>query len=347
MARIIYGVAGEGSGHSSRAKIIIEHLIAHGHDVRILSHDHGYANLSKYFPVEKITGLNLIYKNNEVQYITTALKTLGKIPGATKSINTILALIDSFHPDILITDFEPLTALGANIRGIPLLSIDNQHIITGTAIETPSRFNKEKLIVKNVVRYIVPPADAYFVTTFFYPTITNRKTKLFPPILRNEVLSLTPTNGDYFLVYTTAENKNLIQILEKSNIPCVVYGASKPTGKSTQVVYKPHDQAGFLTDLSGARGIIATAGFSLISEALYLHKPYLALPVEKQYEQILNAYYLKKIGVGDYSLAITHEDIKRFNKRIDWYVENLQKLSFKDNHKILAAIDLFIANALS
>src|SRR6185369_12152091 len=42
---------------------------------------------------------------------------------------------------------------------------------------------------------------------------------------------------------------------------------------------------GFLRDLSGAKAVIANAGFSLISEGLYLDKPYLAIPVKNQFEQ--------------------------------------------------------------
>jgi uncharacterized protein (TIGR00661 family) len=44
--------------------------------------------------------------------------------------------------------------------------------------------------------------------------------------------------------------------------------------------------------------VIANSGFSLICEALYLGKPYLAIPVRHQFEQVLNAYYVDKMGYG-------------------------------------------------
>ncbi len=348
MARILYGVAGQGSGHASRAKIIIEHLLRAGHTLRIVSHDQGYDGLINFFPVEKITGLNITYKENEVLYIHTAIKTISKIPGATRSINKISKIVEAFMPDIVITDFEPLSALAANIYGVPLLSIDNQHIMTGTAIESPASFNREKMIIKNVVRYIIPPADQYFVTTFFYPPITNKKTTLFPPILREEVLRLKARTEDYFLVYTTTENTALIQTLHALRLPCILYGATRvPSSMAHGTLrYKPRNSETFLNDLAGCRGVIATAGFSLMSEALYLHKPYFALPVEKQFEQLLNAHYLKKLGYGDYSLTIRSEEIQRFIKRLNWYQSNLQKITYRDNHKIFAAIDAFIYKTL-
>ena len=44
--------------------------------------------------------------------------------------------------------------------------------------------------------------------------------------------------------------------------------------------------------------MIATAGFTLISEALYLGKPYLAMPMSGQFEQELNAFQLSRLGYG-------------------------------------------------
>ena len=41
MARIVYGVSGEGSGHSSRAREMAGHLVQRGHEVRMASYDRG------------------------------------------------------------------------------------------------------------------------------------------------------------------------------------------------------------------------------------------------------------------------------------------------------------------
>ena len=51
MAKIVYGVAGEGSGHSSRAREMITHLAQIGHAVRVVSYDRGYNNLKDDFDV--------------------------------------------------------------------------------------------------------------------------------------------------------------------------------------------------------------------------------------------------------------------------------------------------------
>ena len=55
MANILYGVNGEGAGHSTRAKEVLTHLVAQGHQVHVASFDRGLQNLK-----DKLSqGLNL------------------------------------------------------------------------------------------------------------------------------------------------------------------------------------------------------------------------------------------------------------------------------------------------
>ena len=71
------------------------------------------------------------------------------------------------------------------------------------------------------------------------------------------------------------------------------------------MLFKKPSMDGFLHDLAGCKAIIANAGFSLVSEALYLGKPYLAVPVQHQFEQIFNAYFLDKEGYGAFWEELT------------------------------------------
>ena len=64
MARIVYGVAGEGSGHSSRAREIAAHLLEQGHDLWLASYDRGYRNLRDDFRVLEIEGLCIASEDN-------------------------------------------------------------------------------------------------------------------------------------------------------------------------------------------------------------------------------------------------------------------------------------------
>ncbi|MDP3963195.1 MAG: glycosyltransferase family protein, partial [bacterium] len=82
MANILYGVAGEGSGHAARAIEVIRHLIGRGHKVVVLSHDRGFSYLEGSCDVRTIFGLQLAYKEQKIQYRKTLLKNITKIPEA-------------------------------------------------------------------------------------------------------------------------------------------------------------------------------------------------------------------------------------------------------------------------
>ena len=57
MAKIVYGVSGEGSGHSSRSREMIKHLV--GHTVKVVSYDQGYNNLKFDFDVFELVFLKI------------------------------------------------------------------------------------------------------------------------------------------------------------------------------------------------------------------------------------------------------------------------------------------------
>src|SRR5690349_21499300 len=75
MANILYGVNGEGSGHSTRAKEVISYLQKQGHTVHVASFDRGLRNLSESFEVTEIYGFRIAYVNNQVRYRRTLGKT--------------------------------------------------------------------------------------------------------------------------------------------------------------------------------------------------------------------------------------------------------------------------------
>ena len=72
-----------------------------------------------------------------------------------------------------------------------------------------------------------------------------------------------------------------------------------------------------------AQAIIANAGFSLVTEALHLGKPYLAVPVRNQFEQIFNAFWLGRTGYGAFWEELTKERVESFLFNIPQFREKL------------------------
>jgi uncharacterized protein (TIGR00661 family) len=343
MANILYGVNGEGSGHSTRAKEVIAHLIARGHAVHVVSFDRGLRNLGESFPVTEIFGFRFAYVNNRMRYRRTLAKNLVTAPQAAGSLRKLMKLVDEWSIDLVITDFEPLSCHVGHRKRLPVIAIDNQHCLTNTEVELPHRYRRDAAAAKLVTRLMTPRADAYLVISFFTAKPRKRNTFVFPPILRAEVLATKPTLSDHVLVYVTSPAEELAVLLSQVRCKFIAYGFGRE-GEKGNVVFKKPSLSGFLQDLASCRAIIANAGFSLVSEALHLGKPYLAVPVKNQFEQIFNAYYIDKNGYGAFWDELNKERVESFLFNLPHYAEKLRSYPRQDNSALLGKLDELVAS---
>lgn len=296
--RIIYGVSGEGSGHSSRAKEMATHLLGVGHEILFVSYNRGYAALHRQFPCQRIDGLRILSVDNKVSILRTLLYNIRMLPAYYRSVQTLRSVFDEFQPDVVIADFEPMCARFATARQLPLISLDNQHRMRFMDYDSPAHLWRDRWVTEQVIRAVVPKPDVALASTFLQGKVTNAHTFLFPPILRAEVGALRPSTQSYHLVYVTSEYDSLIETLRL--LPqqrFIVYGYNR-NETSGNLEFKEFSTAGFLEDVAASTSIIATAGFTLMSEAMYLQKPYLAFPMRGQFEQELNAFCLEQLGFG-------------------------------------------------
>jgi uncharacterized protein (TIGR00661 family) len=342
MANILYGVNGEGAGHSTRAKEVISHLVSRGHAVQIVSFDRGLTNLRKDFAVTEITGWHIEYVNNQVRYRRTITKNLMTARKAAASISRLKDLIDEKKIDLVVTDFEPLSYHAGRKKRLPVICIDNQHCLTNTDVTYPSQYRRDAAAAKMVTRLMVPRANAYLVTSFFEAKVTKPNTFLFPPILRECILQAKPREGEQILVYVTSPAPDLAKLLSGVRASFVAYGFGRE-GQDGNILFKKPSLDGFLADLVAAKAIIANAGFSLVTEALHLGKPYLAVPVEHQFEQIFNAYWLDKVGYGAYWEELNKERVESFLFNLPRFREKLVRYPRQGNEALLAQLDGLIA----
>jgi uncharacterized protein (TIGR00661 family) len=342
LANILYGVNGEGAGHSTRAKEVLSHLVAQGHNVHVASFDRGLQNLKSDFDVTEIYGFRFAYLNNRVRYKRTIAKNLITAPQAARSLSRLKDLVDEWRINLVITDFEPLTCHVGHKKDLPVISIDNQHCLTNSDVSYPKQYRRDAAAAKLVTRLMTPHANAYLVISFFTASVRKRNTFLFPPLLRNEILQATPTQGEHVLVYVTSPAPALAKLLSSVRCSFIAYGFGRE-GKEGNIVYKKPSLDGFFADLTAARAIVANSGFSLVSEALHLGKPYLAVPVSHQFEQIFNAYWLEKSGFGAYWEELNKERVEAFLYNLPHYREALAQYPRQGNRALLQKLDSLIA----
>jgi uncharacterized protein (TIGR00661 family) len=168
--------------------------------------------------------------------------------------------------------------------------------------------------------------------------------------LRPEILAAKRSRGEHLLVYQTAEgNEAFARTLEQTGLPCRIYGMRRAIQKDQvegNLTYRPFSEEGFVEDLASARAVIAGGGFTLMGEAVYLRKPMLAVPLRGQFEQVLNARYLEKLGYGVEARTLSNpETVFAFVDAIPRCEEKLASYEQDGNRLIFAAIDELLDKA--
>ncbi len=303
MARIVYGVAGEGFGHSSRSHLIGQHLIDAGHDVLFVASGRALSYLRTHFGprVREIFGLRLIYQDRTLSAARTAVANLRRFCESGHVNRTLYrTVLEPFEPDLVLSDFEPFSAWWAWRGGIPFISIDHQHLLSLCEIRHEPAHRLARFNAEIVTRCHYIGGAAYIILNFFRAPVRSNAAVVAPPVVRPLVQRQTPTQGDHVLVYTTDvswKDRPLAALRTFPGQPFVIYGLDEDR-RIGNCTLKKTSTRDFVKDLASSRGVIATAGFSLLSECLFLRKKMLLLPIRGQYEQVINASYAQELGVG-------------------------------------------------
>ena len=322
MANIIYGVAGEGYGHSTRSQLVGQRLIEAGHNVMFAASQKALKHLGQYFPdrTKEVFGLLFGYKGGRVSNFKTFRINLFRLPAGMK-INSKLYKnhFENFNPDLVITDFEPFSAKWAKRNNVPVISIDNEHLLTLCKFDSVDVGRFTKFSSKFVTKHYYTNPISYIILSFFNTDLKSDIACIAPPILRSAALEMTVTAGEHVVLYSTtgAKAEQVAEVCKKFPSQTFhIYGfnVAKEDGNC---IFKEHSAEGFLVDMASSRGVISSAGFSLITECLHFKKKMFLLPLPCQYEQTINAHYIEKLGLGISAKSFDGESLKRFLDDLD------------------------------
>ena len=344
---ILYGVPGEGMGHATRSKVIINHLLK-THNVQVVSSARAYKFLSDAFGsrVHEIKGLHFAYKDAKVSKMGTFMLNLKHAPeNLLHNFSQYLLINKSFKPDLVISDFESFSYFFAKAHKIPMISIDNMQVMNRCKLEVkiPNNEKDNFKLAKAIVKAKVPGCEQYFITSFFDAEIKKRDTLIVPPIIREAILRATPTVGNHVVMYQTSssfgEVKEVLKQLPQQTF--YVYGMNK-NEQDGNIIFKPFSEQGFIDDLASAKAVIANGGFSFISEAVYLKKPIFSFPIAGQFEQWMNAAYINKLGFGRHFDTLNADALKAFMFDLDVFQQNLSKYRQEENRSLFAQLDSWL-----
>ncbi len=259
--RILYGVNGEGMGHATRSRVVIDSLLER-HDVRVVSSGNAYGFLSETLPhVDEIFGPKFAMEEGQIRRWATVVENLRSLGHELpKTVREWVARTKEWRPEVVITDFEPLSAAYSRYSRTPLVAVDNINMLDRCHHdeEIVGGEREDFLIAKAVTHSMVPGAVEYVVTTFFEPPIARACTTLVPPIVRPEIEAATSEHGDHLVVYSGGDPA-LTDALRASGVPCRVYGmrgGPEADEVDGNLEYRPRSQRrvrGGSADLEGRR----------------------------------------------------------------------------------------------
>jgi len=351
--RILYGVVGEGMGHATRSRVVLEHVLSQGHEVQVVVSGRAHAFLHQVFDahprarVTEIIGLHLVQDEEGIDRSASLWSNLSGAPEALR--HNLLAydeVASSFHADCVISDFESWAYFYGRAHEIPVISIDNIQVLHRCRhpadVRSADVFNF--LLARYSAKVKMPKAYYFLVTSFFFPPVRKPRTTLVPPILRPEILAAQRGDGDHILVYqhAPAVEALLPTLRQLTSQEFRIYG-SKHEGTDGHITFRPFSQTGFVDDLASARGVIAGGGFSLMSEAVHLGVPMLSVPLADQYEQAVNAGYLERLGYGQWAQELTEDRVVEFLDGLPGHAEALRSYTPRDNGMTLALVDELLA----
>ena len=321
MARILYALNGQGRGHTSRALGIAHSLRQRGHDVSFCCggaaadrlRRRGESVLDVPAPAELVRG-------NRVRLLASAWRNAPLAVRTPEIVDALTERIDDLDPDLVVADFEPFAPRAARRLGLPVVALNHQQVLTETRCHVPLRYAASAALTRLGIGVMAPRSlfERIIVPSFFFPPRRAGSTAaLVPPVLRPDVLDAAPRRGAHVLVYVNhpAGSNRLLDVLRRVDALFVVYNVPRPPQPEAypNLTFRAPSRAGFVADLAACRAVVSTAGFTLLSEALHLGKPVLAVPNRGFFEQTVNALYLRRSGRGEAVLGhLTAPAIERF-----------------------------------
>lgn len=344
MARILYGIHGTGHGHAMRGLTIARALPQH--EFLFVANDDAVSVLEPEFNVARLPNLGTVFKNYKVDLPATIKKALPILMRRKRYVREALGMIEKFRPDACMTDLEYFVPRAAEKAGLPCLTLDHQHIITCCEHHLPPDMLWDAFLQGITPRWLFRPTDANLIISFYAPPVLPRYNAIVaPPILRDKVISQPVSDAGHILVYqSNSTDRALIDFLLSATArTAYVYGYGQNTGREGNVVFMPRSEDEFLRLLAGCSYVIQGGSHTLMSEALYLGKPVLSIPLLAMVEQRFNAYYLEKLGYGRQARMeqLNKPFLEEFEASLDTFKKNIAGHNFFGNPQVFGMVDQF------
>lgn len=318
--RILYAIQGTGNGHLSRARDIIP-ILQKNHEVDLLISG-TQADIELPYAVKyRFKGLGFIFgANGGIDLVETYKKNY---------IKRLFAELNSLpieEYDLVINDFEPVSAWACYLKNVKCIAISHQAaVLNKKAPQSTDTDIIGKSILKNYA-----PADLKFGFHF-----KQYAENIFTPVIRSQVREQVIVNKGHYTVYLPAyDDKRILKVLKLcGDTRWQVFSKhNKQVMGFRNITIQPIDNEAFIESMASSEGILCGAGFETPAEALFMKKKLMVIPMKGQYEQHCNAAALKEMGIP----VLKSLKVENVDKILTWIKDgSTVEVDYPDNTEVI------------
>lgn len=282
--KILYAIQGTGNGHISRAREIVPLLQQYGELDLLVSGTQAEVSLAQ----------PLKYQYHGFSFVFGTQGGVDK--WATFKLMNLPQLWKDMHHlplkqyDLIINDFEPVSAWACRLQKIPSVSLSHQCSFVSPNTPRPGKWNYAEWLFKY-----------YSPTTYHIGFHFERYADfIHTPVIRSEIRNLETSNLGHYAVYLPAyDDKILLKHLSKAkDVEWHIFSKRQKTPyREGNVQIFPVNNTEFNKSLASSAGLLTGGGFEGPAEALFLQKKVMMIPMTGQYEQRCNALSASRLGV--------------------------------------------------
>lgn len=283
---MLYGVQATGNGHITRARSMAPRFAERGVKVRYLFSGRDRAALFDMDPFGDFAwrrGFTFATRRGRVAPWSTLT---GLRP--VQFVRDVRELNLSEY-DRIVTDFEPVTAWAARRQRRGSVGIAHQY-----AFQHPVPTGRVGPLDRAVFDHFAPVDTAIGVHWHHFNAL------IVPPLV-DPPSHAQSLDADKVVVYLPFEDRtqvlNWLRRLPEARFRFYT-DISAPVDLG-RIQMRPLSREAFPRDLASCSGVIANAGFGLVSEAIQYGKKILVKPLQGQVEQRANALAIRKLGIGE------------------------------------------------
>ncbi|MCH7403654.1 glycosyltransferase family protein [Belliella kenyensis] len=329
--KVIFIIQGEGRGHMTQAIALNSILHELNHEVvAVCIGKSSRRKIPDFFarkiecPIHTFESPNFVTDKNHKKILIgkTISQNIFQSKTYYKSLKKLNRIVKDYSPDLIINFYDLLAGI-FNLVFKPnckFWAIGHQYMIYHPNFQFAPSKNLEKILFILNTKLTALSADLHLALSFVddKADLKSKKTIIIPPLLRPELFKLKPTKGDFILTYMVNAGYGEEVYRFASNNPEIRIEAFWDNAKAEKLekplpnlTFHQIDDRLFLNRMAECKGLISTAGFESICEAMYLTKPVMMVPVAGQYEQACNALDATSAGAG----FSHHEfDFEKFDK---------------------------------